>query len=200
MPPIRELLVTYGWIGSARLVWHTLLTCITLPGARLVRRPLYLRGRRRMVIGRGFTSGPSLRMDAFGPGHSALITIGNDVQVNDAVHIAAIQSVTIGHRVLIASRVFITDHNHGSYSGEQQDSPLTPPAARRLRAAPVRIEDDVWIGENVAVLPGVTIGRGAIIGTGSIVTRDVPAFTIAVGAPARIIKRWNPDSGRWESC
>ena len=200
MPTMRQLLGSYGFAGSARLAWHTLLTRLTIPGARIVRRPLYLRGRRRMVIGRGFTSGPGLRMDAFGPGTSALITIGHDVQVNDSVHIAAIQSVSIGNRVLIASRVFITDHNHGSYSGEQQDSPHTAPAARRLHAAPVLIEDDVWIGENVAILPGVTIGRGAVIGTNAVVTRDVPAFTIAVGAPARVIKQWNPDTARWDAC
>lgn len=200
MARLRESILSYGWGGGVRLAWHALLTRITLPGARIVRRPLYLRGRRRMKIGSGFTAGPGLRMDAFGLGDSVLISIGKDVQVNDYVHIAAIGSVQIGNRVLIASRVFITDHNHGSYAGEQQDSPLTPPATRRLSFAAVRIEDDVWIGENVAVLPGVTIGRGAVIGTGSIVTRDVPAFTIAVGAPARLIKRWNPDSNRWETC
>lgn len=197
---MTELLATYGFGGFLRLAWHTLLTRLTFPGARIVRRPLYLRGRQRIRIGRGFTSGPGLRLDAFGSGNAVLLSIGDDVQVNDAVHIAAIGSVRIGDRVLIASRVFITDHNHGSYSGADQDSPLVPPALRKLSFAPVSIEDDVWIGENVAVLPGVTIGRGSIIGTGSIVTHGVPPYSIAVGSPARVIKHWNPESKTWERC
>jgi len=195
-----KLLATYGIAGSLRLAWHTLLTRLTFPQAKIVRRPLYIRGRRRIRVGRGFISGPGLRMDAFGSEAPVLIYIGDDVQVNDAVHVAAIGSVRIGDRVLIASRVFITDHNHGSYSGEDQDSPLVPPALRKLSFAAVKIEDDVWIGENVAILPGVTIGRGAVIGTGSVVTRDVPAFCIAAGVPARVIKRWNSESEAWERC
>jgi lipopolysaccharide O-acetyltransferase len=195
---MNSVLESYGLVGSLRLAWHTFLTRITFPGARIVRRPVYLRGRRHMRFGRGFTSGPGLRIDAFGTGDGVLISIGDDVQLNDAVHIAAIGAIEIGNRVLIASRVFITDHNHGSYTGEAQDSPLSPPATRKLSFAPVRIEDDVWIGENVSVLPGVTIGRGAVIGTGSVVTRDVPAFCIAAGVPARVIKRWDPDTNRWE--
>ena len=195
---MRDILESYGLGGSIRLAWHILLTRITFPGARIVRRPVYLRGRRRIRLGRRFTSGPGLRLDAFGSGDGLLIFIGEDVQVNDSVHIAAIRSVEIGSRVLIASRVFITDHTHGSYAGEEQDSPLSAPASRKLSSAPVRIEDDVWIGENVSVLPGVTIARGAVIGTGSVVTRDVPPFCIAAGVPARVLKRWNPASNTWE--
>ena len=128
-----------------------------------------------------------------------LLRIGAEVQVNDYVHIAVAEGISIGDRVLIASKVHITDHNHGRYSGAlgPSDDPLTPPARRPLSCSPVVIEDDVWIGENAVILPGVRIGRGSIIGALSTVTKDVPAYTISVGSPARIIKQYEFDTREW---
>lgn len=153
-----------------------------------------------MEIGPGLVTGPGLRLDAFpvaaesGP----VLRIGRDVQVNDYVHIGAVHSVVIGDRVLIASKVFITDHNHGSTKGPApHDSPAVPPIERPLSFAPVVIEDDVWIGEFVSVLPGVRIGKGAIIGTMSVVARDVPPYTMVAGSPARPIKRFDFASSTW---
>ncbi|MEO6830468.1 MAG: hypothetical protein ABI164_11720 [Acidobacteriaceae bacterium] len=154
-----------------------------------------------MTIGKDFTSGPGLRMDVFPQQNSceALLRIGSGVQINDYVHIAVAQSVVIEDRVLIASKVFISDHDHGTYSGAgPQDSPLTPPADRKLSCSPVVIEEDVWIGEFVAVLPGVTIGRGSIIGAHSTVTKSIPAYSIAVGSPARVIKQYDFETRMWE--
>jgi acetyltransferase-like isoleucine patch superfamily enzyme len=65
--------------------------------------------------------------------------------------------------------------------------------------APVVIEEDVWIGTNCMVLKGVTIGRGAVIAAGAVVTKDVPPFTVAAGNPARVIKRIEPHSSRHEA-
>ena len=140
-------------------------------------------------------------MDALGNVSTAgpLIRIGSDVAINDYVHIGAVESVSIGDRVLIASKVFISDHDHGSYgkNGVHSD-PRIPPGERPLSAAPVVIEDDVWIGEFVSVLAGVRIGKGAIIGTMSTVTKDIPPYCIAVGSPARVIKKFNFADGTWE--
>jgi lipopolysaccharide O-acetyltransferase len=205
--PLRSLLPSYGLRGVARLAIDVLATRLTIANARLMRRPFEVRGRRWMRIGDGFSSGPGLRLDALPDdiaaeqrSHGPLILIGRDVHVNDYVHIAAVSSITIGDRVLIASKVFITDHSHGSYKGPApHTSPAVGPADRPLSFAPVSIGDDVWIGEFVSILPGVTIGKGAIIGTMSTVTRDVPAYTIAVGSPARPIKRYNFESSTWES-
>lgn len=194
-----KLLERYGWWGSLRLLTDWGLTRLTWPTARLMRRPLYIRGARAMAIGRRFTCGPGLRLDAFPAASGTVLTIGDDVQVNDYVHIAAIAGVTIGHHVLIASRVFIADHNHGRFDGnDPQDAPSVPPALRPLSHKPVCIEDHVWIGENVCVMPGVTIGRGAVIGAGAVVTHDVPAGCVAAGNPARVIRRFDEASGRWE--
>jgi lipopolysaccharide O-acetyltransferase len=195
------LLQWYGWLGLVRLSLDWIATKFSVPQAKILRRPFYMRGKRWISIGAGFISGPRLRLDALPIAKTTapILTIGDNVQVNDTVHVGAVQSVTIGNRVLIASNVFITDHNHGTYSedGEHSD-PHVPPALRPLSCSPVRIEDDVWIGEYVVVLPGVTIGRGSIIGAMSVVSRDIPPYSIAVGSPARIVKQFDAESQRWE--
>jgi len=137
-----------------------------------------------------------LRIDSLGP--DALVSIGSQVEVNDYVHIGARAAVRIGDRVLIASSVFISDHNHGYYgAAPEHSSPLVPPAERPYQCQEVEIEDDVWLGEHVCVLPGVRIGRGAIVGAGSVVTSEIPPYTISVGVPARVIRRFDFDMGKW---
>ena len=196
-----RVLESYGLSGSISLALDVIRTRLFFPGSRLIRFPVFVRGRKWIDLGTSFSAGRGLRIEAFGDratrGH--LIRIGQDVRVNDHVHIGATRSITIGDRVLIASKVFISDHNHGSYSGAgPQSDPKLPPHERPLSAAPVVIEDDVWLGESVAVLPGVRIGRGSIIGALTTVTRDIPPYCIAVGSPARVVKRYNAESSRWE--
>ena len=126
---------------------------------------------------------------------------GNDVQINDFVHIAAAQKVDVGNNVLIASKVFISDICLGDYSdSEKMSDPYEHPKDRKLSAKPVIIHDDVWIGEMVSVLPGVEIGRGAIIGANCVVTKSVPEYSIVAGNPAKIIKRFDFESMEWKRC
>lgn len=186
---------TYGVWGLCRLATDVVVTRIMFRRARIVRRPFYIRGTGSIQLGKGFTSGPGLRIDA--EGESAAVIIGENVQVNNYVHIGAVNRIVIGNRVLIASGVFISDHNHGTYSGAGQSSPLIPPADRPLQRMPVEIADDVWLGEHVCVMPGVRIGKGTIVGAGSVVTRSLPEYTIAVGAPARVVKRFDFDAQMW---
>lgn len=163
-----------------------------------------LQGADRIAIGDGFMSGPHLwieavkryRDDVFDP----RIEIGNNVVCSQGVHIAATTSVTIHDGVLFGSGVHVTDHGHGAYRGEHQASPDEPPARRRpSEGRPVVIGRNVWLGDGVVVLPGVTIGEGCIVGANSVVTRDLPAGVIAVGAPATPIKSFDRASGRWVS-
>jgi lipopolysaccharide O-acetyltransferase len=189
----------YGIIGLIRLARDIIHTKILYPGARIIRVPAYVRGARHIRWGSNFTSGVGLRLDAFPISDKIVIDIGNDVQVNDYVHIAAIESVFIGDHTLIASKVFISDHNHGLYSPPDPSSgPDVPPAQRPLASKPVRIGKRVWIGEHVCILPGVSIGDGAIIGAGAIVTHDIPANSIAVGSPARVTRRYDTVTGIWK--
>lgn len=147
-------------------------------------------------MGRGFTTGRYCRLEAHGS-DGINLDIGLNCQLNDAVHIAAADSIMIGDDVLIASRVFITDLNHGSYSGVEHSHPDSICRERALHTKPVVIESNVWLGEGVVVLPGVNIGKASIIGANSVVSRDIPANSIAVGNPARVIKQFDFQRGQW---
>jgi len=89
--------------------------------------------------------------------------------------------VEIGDHVMVAAHTMITSvgHEYGRLDVPMAEQPLV--------LGTVRIEDDVWIGAHCTILPGVTIGRGAIVAAGSVVTRDVPAAAIVGGAPARLV-------------
>ena len=190
----------YGFIGLARLAKNWLLTRIFFPRARLVRFPIYVRGRAAMKLGAGLTTGVNVRLDATAPrGSSPVLHIGNHVQINDSVHIGAIEQVVIGDHTLIASRVFISDHNHGNYQiPDPASAPNIPPAERPLSSKPVHIGRNVWLGEQVCILPGVTIGDGAIVGANSVVTHDIPPNSIAAGNPARVIRVFDSSSQSWK--
>jgi lipopolysaccharide O-acetyltransferase len=109
------------------------------------------------------------------------------------------ESVTIGNNVLLASKIYISDCSHGSYCGDENDThPNTIPKDRSLFAKPVLIEDNVWLGEFVSVLPGVSIGKGTIVGANSVVSKSLPDNVIAVGSPAKPIKKFNFQTSRWE--
>lgn len=168
--------------------------------ARIIRFPFRVRGRKYIEVDKGLTTGFNCRIDAFNHNslNHKLIIIGKNVEINDDVHIAAVEKVVIGDNVLIASKVYISDHNHGSYNGIVQDSPLSTPNSRKIYSKPVEICDNVWIGEFVCVLQGVKIGKGCIIGAMSVVTKDIPAYSIAVGSPAKVIKVFNFESNKWE--
>ncbi|GAA0751483.1 acyltransferase [Ideonella azotifigens] len=165
-------------------------------------RGAQLQGGECIRIGEGFYAGQMLWIEAvrryreftFEP----LIEIGNGVICSQRVHIAATARVTIEDGVLFGSGVHVTDHGHGTYRGDTQDSPDVPPALRRpATGRPVRICRNVWLGDNVVVLPGVTIGEGSIVGANSVVSRDLPMRVIAVGAPAVPVKFFDPVIGRW---
>lgn len=190
----------YGWLGVLRLSCGVLFTKLFISrDARIVRMPIYIRGKRSIKFGKNFTAGTGVRLDAFPINEMPVIIFGKNVQLNDYVHIGAIESVEIGDYTLIASRVFISDHNHGLYSGRTDESnPAVPPIDRPLVSKPVKIGCNVWIGEQVCILSGVTIGDGAIIGAGSIVNKDVPARSIVVGNPAKVIRMFDENIGEWK--
>lgn len=196
---IKSLYDRYGFYGIIRLSIDVLFSKIVFNKVRIIRRPFYIRGKKYIQIGKLFTSGVGLRIDAFPLREKICIEIGENVQVNDYVHISAIDSVKIGNNVLIGSKVLITDHNHGFYGVNNiHDNPAIPPLKRRLSYLPVEIGDNVWLGESVIILPGVKIGQGSVIGAMSVVTKEIPPFCIAVGSPAIVIKKYNFTTNKWE--
>ena len=189
----------YGFLGSIRLVFSLIYTKFRHPQAKLIRLPFDIRNSKYIKIGEGFTSGFGCRIESFPIDRTSklCISFGKNVQINDYVHISSVGMVSIGNNVLMASKIYISDHNHGSYTLELSDSPLIAPIDRQLVSNPVVIEDDVWIGESACILPGVTVGKGSIIGAMSIVTKDIPANCIAVGNPARVVKIYDFESATW---
>lgn len=152
--------------------------------------PLYLHGGRNITIGDNFNSSLRFRLEAYeehlGYKFSPKITIGDNVSINSDCHIGAINKIIIEDDVLIASKVFITDHYHGEISNEGIQ---IPPSERKLFSkGPVIIGKGVWIGEGVVILPNVTIGANCIIGSNSVVTKDFPENSVIGGNPAKILK------------
>lgn len=161
-----------------------------------------IQGGQHISIGNGFYAGRLLWIEAVseyaGVTYNPVIDIGDGVTCSQSVHIAANRSVTIADGVLFGSKVHVTDHSHGSYSGAVQDHPAIPPARRVLAPGrAVRIERNVWLGDGVVVLPGVTIGEGCVIGANSVVSHSLPPHVVAVGSPAIPIKRYDAESRLW---
>jgi acetyltransferase-like isoleucine patch superfamily enzyme len=127
------------------------------------------------------------------------VRIGEWCFIGPQARIWALQSVAIGDRVFVSHGVHIFDNNsHSLSAGERharfrelqsEGRHLTPEA---VVSRPVQIEDDVWIGFNAAILKGVTIGRGAVVAAGCVVTRDVAPYAIVAGNPARVVGESRP--------
>lgn len=190
----------YTILGLGKLLFSYIITNFFYSKSRLIRFPFDVRNKSNIDFGIGLTTGVGCRIEAFSKiKENIVLQFGKNVQINDYVHITAMESVKIGSNVLLASKIYISDCSHGSYCGDENDSPPnTIPATRTLFAKPVLIEDNVWLGEFVSVLPGVTIGKGTIVGANSVVAKSLPANVIAVGSPAKPIKKFNFQTSRWE--
>lgn len=190
----------YGLGEIFKNVSALIYTKIFYKGARLIRRPIYVRGKKFLCYGTGFTTGYNCRIEMFdtGVGGDKKLLIGYNCKIGDYVHIASGERITIGDNCLMASKIYISDINHGDYSGTfEYSSPDNPPDRRNLYTKPVEIGNNVWIGENVSILPGVRIGDGCIIGANSVVNKDIPDNCIAAGVPAEIIKKWDKTKKIW---
>lgn len=188
-------LTKYGFWGVIKYSAYLMYTKFFFKGSRLIRFPFDIRNKKNIDLGSGFTCGYGCRIESEG----GTIQFGKNCQINDYVHISSFRRVVIGDNFLCASKVYITDLNHGIYSGLNCSFPTSPVAKRELSGKPVTIGNNVWVGENVVILPGVKIGDNAIVGASSVVTKDIDGNSIAVGNPAKIIKKWNDITNVWEA-
>ena len=172
------------------------MTKLTMPQARFVRRPIYIRGKKFLSGCKGLTTGRFCRFDL--EGDKETLYIGENCEMGDLTHIVAHERVEIGKNVLIASKCFISDTSHGVYKGDNQDGPDIPPNQRKLVTKPVKIGCNVWIGENAVILAGADIGDGCIIGANSIVGKKIDPGCIVVGSSGQIIKQWNDGTKMWD--
>jgi len=109
------------------------------------------------------------------------ILLGDDIRINRGCTLVSYSKIIIEDYAIIGEYVTIRDANHGMSRAE-------PMRYQKHISSPIHVERDVWIGRGSCILPGVTIGEGSVIGANSVVTKDIPPFSIAAGAPARIIK------------
>ncbi|NOS81154.1 MAG: acyltransferase [Nitrospira sp.] len=131
--------------------------------------------------------------------HAGRITVGDYCYIGESSRVWSAAEVMIGNRVFLAHGVNIHDNDSHSVSAMQRHKHFrelattgVPSFAEDIGAGPVRVEDDVWIGFNSSILKGATIGKGAIIGACTVVTRDVPAYAIVAGNPAVVIGESKP--------
>lgn len=142
-------------------------------------------------IGDNFNAWYNLRLEAIDEYYSQKfdpkIIIGDNVTIHTDCHIGCINKIEIHNNVLIASRVYITDHFHGKI--EKVDLENTPSLRPLSEKGIVVIEENVWIGEGVCILPGVTIGKNSIIGANAVVTKSFEENSVIAGIPAKLIRK-----------
>lgn len=123
---------------------------------------------------------------------TARLIIKKGSAIGDFAHIYATKEIVIDNNVLLANFVYISDNSHGY---EDVNIPIIQQPI--VQKKPVYIGEGSWLGEHVSVV-GASIGKHCVIGANSVVTHDIPDYCIAVGAPAKVIKRYNFDTQLWE--
>lgn len=157
--------------------------------------PANIMGYKHISIGNNTTILSHCRIANFQPNVSCpiRISIGRNCYIGFYFTILNASSVIIGDDVLMASHVMISSENH-SMDPESDIPYMNQP----LVSKPVYIDDGCWIGEKVCILPGVHVGKKCIVGAGSVITKDIPDYSIAVGNPAKVIKKYNFITHNWE--
>ena len=121
-----------------------------------------------------------------------ILQFGEGATIGNFNHIYATNSIIIENHVLTADKVYISDNLH---SYEDPSSPIIKQPIKQIKS--VRIGEGSWLGENVCVI-GASVGKHCTIGANSVVTNDIPDYSVAVGAPARVIKQFNFETKQWE--
>lgn len=114
------------------------------------------------------------------------IAIGNGCQIGAYTHLTSINQIILGNNVLTGRYVLITDNSHGETSREEME--ISPMKRKVVSKGAVVIDDNVWIGDKVSIMPGVHIGEGSIIAANAVVTKNIPPYSIAAGVPAKVIR------------
>jgi acetyltransferase-like isoleucine patch superfamily enzyme len=148
--------------------------------------PIRLSGEERIEVGDGVFIGSNSWLQTLPDGENAspALYIGSGTSVAGGCVISAVRRVVLEENVLLARNVYISDHIH-RYTDKQQ--PILSQGVDKV--APVLICRDAWLGQNVVVCSGVTIGMGSVIGANSVVNGDIPDRSVAVGTPAKVVRK-----------
>jgi lipopolysaccharide O-acetyltransferase len=151
----------------------------------VLERPVRLVGTDRITLGRDVFVGANTWLHVLSDHPDGELAIGDGTNIAGSCVLSAASSVRLGRGVLLARNVYVSDHIHA------YDDIGTPVLAQGVtRVEPVSIGDGAWLGQGVVVCPGVTIGRGAVVGANAVVLDDIPEFSLAVGVPARVVRRF----------
>ncbi len=156
------------------------------------RRCFFRSSRGKTIIGNNIRFGNGCFIEVGGTNNDACLRIGNDFSATSNLFISCNNSVTLGNGVLFGNNIRIYDSNHGI--DPEADMPYEH---QPLVCKPVYVGDNTWIGDNCIILAGASIGTHSVIGAGSIVTGIIPEYSIAVGSPAKVIKRWDSSGKNW---
>lgn len=144
-----------------------------------------------ITIGSKCRIGPNCKLEAWdkyqGEKFNPTIKLGNDVRINSNCHVGAINKIVIGDNTLIGSNVLIIDHSHGRNTFKE--AKIHPSERQLYSKGPIVIGKYCWICENVCILPDVHVGECSVIGANAVVTKDIPPYSVAVGNPAKVVKR-----------
>jgi len=190
---LLERAIWFYWLLKTQIVYRQFLGAIGRHS--YIIKPLELFNAKNVFVGNNVTINKyTWLLTSQIPGASApRMVIGDGCQIGHFNHITCVNSVEIGSKVLTADRVHISDNTH-SY-----EDPFVPIIEQAVASkGPVIIGEGTWLGENVTVL-SCRIGRNCVIGANAVVTSDIPDFSVAVGVPARVVKRFNQLSGKWEN-
>lgn len=162
----------------------------------VINKNITISNRKRIRLGKNVILFSSSRIELIreyeGVEFNPKLIIGDNSQIHQNCHLTCAEQIEIGKNVVIVSNVTITDIIH------PHDNVKTPINKAKIKTDPVIIEDEVYIYNNSVILPGVKIGKHAIIGANSVVTNDIPSYSIAVGSPAKVIKKFNFETNSWE--
>lgn len=193
-----EYLLRWGW---AR--WRTRLFTLLIssqfnqmgPGCR-ISPPFRFANLHQMSLGENVIIHDNCWLTTTGEGQEenrVKLEIRAGAAIGMGATIAAAEKVVLGERVLLARNVYIADHAHAY---QNIHLPIADQGLDTIK--PVSIGKGTWLGQNAVVLPGVSIGEHCVIGANSVVNRSIADFSVAVGAPARVIRTYNQSSGQWE--
>lgn len=157
--------------------------------------PFFVCGGKYIELGENVILGKDCRLEAIdtwrGQTFSPKMVLGDNVVINPLCHIGCIDEIRIGDYTTIGERTLISDHTHGttSYAHLQM-----PPRHRPLYSkGKVVVGEYVTIGENCAIMSGVTIGEHSVVGANSVVTKDIPPYSVVAGIPAKVLKTVEPE-------
>lgn len=188
MPPLGFVALTGIWTRARAKIFTVLCRgdFRRIGAHSTLQPPVRLVGVQHVEIGSRVFIGSNSWLEVVDPDYvrpAPAIQIGDGTSISGFCTITATRSVVIEPNVLIARYAYISDHTHAC------DSPHQPIKSQGItKISPVRIREGAWLGQNVVVCPGVTIGHNAVIGANSVVRDDVPDFCVAAGAPARVIR------------